>query len=206
MSWSTAPKIALALAAVIRSFPLAAQSPRAEIGIAASLTVPTSFYRAADSAGDGFSAGFSGMLVVDVKFPKTPIGVRLDLSTGHNSANDSLKNHLSAAVGAPTDARVRLTGGFANVTYNLQPASAARGYFLAGIGFYNVKYSASTTGGTVDTSVTKFAWNVGGGLTVARGAFAWFLEGRYFDVAAFSGLKPTGLVTTTGIRFGFGGK
>jgi len=49
---------------------------------------------------------------------------------------------VSAAVGAPTDARIRLTGILVNATYNLQPASAARGYFLAGIGFYDVKYPA----------------------------------------------------------------
>ncbi len=204
MSWSTARRFALALAAVIRSFPLAAQGLRAEIGIAGSLTLPTSFYHA-DAAGDGFTPGVSGLAVVDLKLPKTPIGFRLDVSTGHNSANDSLKSHLSAVVGAPTDARIRLTGVLANATYNLQPASAARGYFLAGIGFYDVKFSASTSGGSVDTSATKFAWNVGGGLTVGSGAVAWFLEARYLDVAAFAGIKPTGLVTTTGIRVSFGG-
>jgi len=94
----------------------------------------------------------------------------------------------------------------ANATYNLQPASAARGYFLAGIGFYNVKFSASTSGGSADTSATKFAWNVGGGLTVGRGAVAWFLEARYLNVATFSSVKPTGLMTTTGIRVGVGGR
>lgn len=205
MSWSTGSRIALTLAALIRSLPLAAQSVRAQLGIAGGLTLPTSFYHA-DPAGDGFTSGFSGLAVVDLKLPKTPIGIRLDVSTGHNSANDSLKSHLSAAVGAPTDAEVRLTGVVANATYNLQPASAARGYFLAGIGFYNVKFSATTSGATVDTSATKFAWNVGAGLTVGSGAVAWFLEARYLDVAAFLGVKPTGLVTTTGIRVGIGGR
>ena len=205
MSWSTAPRFALALAAVIRSCPLAAQDLRAEIGIAGSLTVPTSFYHHADSAGDGFKPGVFGLAVVGLKLPKTPIGFRLDVSTGHNSANDSLKSHLSALVGAPADARIRLWGVLANATYNPQPASAARGYFLAGIGFYNVKFSASTSGGSADTSGTKLAWDVGGGLTVGSGAVAWFFEARYLDVAAFAGIKPTGFVTTTGIRVGFGG-
>ena len=204
MSWSRGPRIALSLAALIRSLPLAAQGLRAQLGIAGGMTLPTSFYHA-DPAGDGFTPGFSGLAVVDLKLPKTPIGIRLDVSTGHNSANDSLKSRLSAAVGAPTDAKIRLTGVFANATYNLQPASAARGYFLAGIGFYNVKYSA-TSGATVDTSATKFAWNVGGGLTVGRGAVAWFLEARYLNVATFSSVKPTGLMTTTGIRVGVGGR
>ena len=189
----------------MHSLPLAAQSLGAQFGIAGGLTVPTSFYHA-DPSGDGFTPGFSGLAVVDLKLPKTPIGVRLDVGTGHNSANDSLKTHLSAAVGAPTDAKIRLTGVLASATYNLQPMSAARGYFLLGIGFYNVKFSATSNGATVDTAATKFAWNVGGGLTVGSGAVAWFLEARYLDVGAFLAVKPTGLVTTTGIRLGIGGR
>lgn len=203
MSWSRAATIALTLAPLIRSLPLAAQGPRVHIGVAGALWVPTSLYRHADSADDGFSAGLSGLAMVDVKFPRTPVGLRLDLSTGHNSANDSLKSRLSAAVGAPTDAKMTLTGVMANATYNLQPASLARGYFLAGIGFYRVKFSV-TSGSTVDTSATKFAWNVGGGLMVGSGVVGWFIEARYLDVATHVGIKPTGLVTTTGIRVAVG--
>ncbi|HVH31528.1 MAG TPA: outer membrane beta-barrel protein [bacterium] len=205
MSWSRAPRLALTLVALTRSLPLAAQGLHVQIGVAGGLSIPTSLYRHADSAGDGFTSGFSALAMVDVKLPKTPVGIRLDVSSGHNSANDSLKSHLSAAVGAPTDARMNLTGVMTNATYNLQPASAARGYFLAGIGFYRVTFSAKS-GSTVDTSATKFAWNVGGGLTVGTGVVAWFVEARYLDVAAHIGIKPTGLVTNTGIRVAVGGR
>ncbi len=204
MSWSTNAASALALVALIRSAPVAAQSVRAQFGIGGSLAVPTSFYHA-DPNGDGFTPALHGLAVVDLKLPKSPIGFRLDASTGHNAANDSLKSHLTAAVGAPTDGKTTLVGVIADVTYNLRPASAARGYFLAGMGFYNVKFSITSGGVTADTSVTKFAWNVGAGLTVGARAVTWFLEARYLDVGAFLGLKPTLLETTTGIRLGIGG-
>jgi len=76
VSWSTAPRFALALAAVIRSFPLAAQGLREKSGIAGSLTLPTSFDHQADTAGDGLTPGVSGLAVVDLKLPKTPVGIR----------------------------------------------------------------------------------------------------------------------------------
>src|SRR5205823_4345137 len=132
------------------------------------------------------------------------IGLRLDVSAGHNSANDSLRSHLSAAVTTPTDGKTSLVGVITEVTYNLRPARAARGYLLAGIGLYKVKFSITSGGVTADTSATKFAWNVGGGLTVGAGAVAWFLEARYLDVGALSVVKPTVLATTTGIRLGIG--
>lgn len=204
MSWSTSPRLALPLAALIRCVPLAAQGVHAQFGVAGSLTFPTSFYHALPSSGDGVVPGLFGLAMFDLKLPHSPIGVRLDASTGHNSANDSLKTHLTAAVGAPADAQVRLTGVSTDVTYNLQPASALRGYLFAGIGFYNIKVSEMASGVTVDTSATKFAWNVGAGFTIGTGTVAWFLEARYLDVGAFETLKPTVFATTTGIRLSIG--
>ena len=204
MSGSGNAAIALAVAALIRSAPVAAQSVRAQLGIGGSFAFPTSFYHAVPSAGDGFSPALHGLALVDLKLPKTPIGLRLDVSAGHNSANDSLKSHLSTAVGTPTDGKTSLVGVNADVSYNLRPARAVRGYLLAGIGVCKVKFSITSSGVTADTSATKFAWNVGGGLTVGAGVVAWFLEARYLDVGALSGIKPTVLATTTGIRLGIG--
>ena len=204
MSWSTRAASVLALAALLRPALVAAQGLRAQFGIGGSLTFPTSFYHV-DPNGDGFTPALYGLAVVDLTLPKRPIGFRLDASTGSNSANDSLKSRLTAAVGAPTDGKTKLAGVIADVTYNLRPAAAARGYLLAGIGFYNVRFSVTSSGVTVDTSKTEFAWNVGAGLTIGAGAVAWFVEARYLDVGAFSTIKPTALVTATGLRFGIGG-
>jgi opacity protein-like surface antigen len=193
---------ALALASFIAA-PGVAQGVRAQVGVAGSVTFPTSFYHA-DPNGDGFTPAVYGFVLVDLKLPKTPVGLRLDLSTGHNSANDSLKARLSAAVGAPSDGKTSLLGGTVDVTYNLQPASKVRGYLLGGIGLYRVKFSVTSNGVTADTSVTKFAWNVGAGFTYGTGVIAPFLEARYLDVGALQTIKPTTLSTAVGIRLRIG--
>ena len=202
MSSSTKAMSALVLASLIAA-PSAAQGVRAQLGVAGSLTFPTSFYHA-DPNGDGFTPALHGLALVDFRLPRTPVGLRLDLSTGHNSANDSLKTKLSAAVGAPSDAKTNLFGGSVDVTYNFQPASTVRGYLLGGIGFYRVKFSVTSSGVTADTSATKFAWNVGAGFTYGTGVIALFLEARYLDVGALETIKPTTLSTATGIRLRIG--
>ncbi len=189
---------ALAVASLIAA-PSAAQGVRAQLGVAGSLTFPTSFYHA-DPNGDGFTPALHGLAFIDLRLPKTPVGLRLDLSTGHNSANDSLKSKLSAAVGAPSDGKTNLLGGSVDVTYNFQPASRVRGYLLSGIGFYTVKFSVTARGVTADTSATKFAWNIGAGFTYGTGAIALFLEARYLDVGAFNTIKPTTFSIATGTR------
>ncbi len=202
MSSSTRAISALALASLV-AVPSAAQGVRAQVGVAGSVTFPTSYYHA-DPNGDGFTPALYGLVLVDLKLPETPVGLRLDLSTGHNPANDSLKARLSAAVGAPSDGKTNLLGGTVDLTYNLQPASRVRGYLLGGIGLYRVKYSVTSSGVTADTSVTKFAWNVGAGFTYGTGVIALFLEARYLDVGAFQTIKPTTLSTAAGIRLRIG--
>ena len=202
MSSSTRAISALALASLIAA-PSAAQGVRAQLGVAGSVTFPTSFYHV-DPNGDGFTPALHGFVLVDLKLPNTPVGLRLDLSSGHNSANDSLKSRLSAAVGAPSNGKTNLLGGTVDVTYNLQPASRVRGYLLGGIGFYRVKFSVTSSGVTADTSATKFAWNVGAGFTYGTGVIALFLEARYLDVGAFQTIKPTTLSTAAGIRLRIG--
>src|SRR6266568_1518052 len=202
MSSSSRAMRALALASLIAA-PSAAQGVRAQLGVAGSVTFPTSFYHV-DPNSDGFTPALHGLVLVDLKLPNTPVGLRLDLSSGHNSANDSLKSRLSAAVGAPSDGKTNLLGGTVDVTYNLQPASRLRGYLLGGIGFYRVKFSVTSSGVTVDTSATKFAWNVGAGFTYGTGVIIPFLEARYLDIGALQTIKPTTLSTAAGIRLRIG--
>jgi opacity protein-like surface antigen len=204
MSQATGVASALVLACLMFVAGASAQGVRVQVGAGGSLTFPMSFYHATPS-GDGFTPALQGVALVDFKRPNAPVGLRLDVTTGHNSANDSLNAHATAAVGAPTELRTRLFGGNVDLTYNFQPASAVRGYLLGGIGLYGVKVSATSSGATADTSVTRFAWNVGVGLTVGTGAVRAFLEMRYLDVGAFDTIKPTALSTTAGIRLGIGG-
>ena len=204
MSQATGVASVLVLACLLSVAGASAQGVRVQVGAGGSLTFPMSFYRATPS-GDGFTTALQGVALVDFKRPDAPVGLRVDVTTGHNSANDSLKQHLTTLVGAPTDAKTSLVGGNVDVTYNFQRASAVRGYLLGGIGLYGVKYAVTSSGSTADTSATKFAWNVGAGVTVGTGAVKAFLEMRYLDVAAFETIKPTALSTTAGIRLGIGG-
>ena len=61
-----------------------------------------------------------------------------------------------------------------------------------------------TSGGaTADTSETKFAWNVGGGITWDVSNMGIFLEARYVHVAAaFGAPEVTFMPLQLGIRFG----
>ena len=57
-----------------------------------------------------------GLALVDFKRPNAPVGFRVDVTTGQHSANDSLKAHVTAAVGAPTDIKTNLFGGNVDLT------------------------------------------------------------------------------------------
>src|SRR6266567_1577208 len=132
---------------------------------AASLTVPLGDFHA-DASGDGFKAGWQGLALVDVQPRKSPVGFRVDFDYGENSSNDKFNADLSAVVGAPTTAKVKLLGGTADVTYHFKASSGGMaGYLLGGLGVYNIKLAVTSGGVTADSSETKFSWNVGAGLS-----------------------------------------
>ena len=179
-----------------------AQRSRPSYGFGAGLTIPTGFFHN-DGTGDGFNSGWEGMGLLEFKLPKTAIGVRFEGSYSQNSANDQLKAELSAAVGSPTDATVKILGGSVDLTYAFRSSSPAKAYLLAGIGMYNFKLAVSSGNTTVDTSKTKFTWNGGAGLSYRLGGAALFLEARYFDMSApFGGSDIKFVPIIAGVRFG----
>jgi len=102
----------------------AGQGARVQFGVGASLTVPLGDFHA-DASGDGFKAGWQGLALVDVQPRKSPVGFRVDFDYGENSSNDKFNADLSAVVGAPTTAKVKLLGGTADVTYHFKAYRAA---------------------------------------------------------------------------------
>src|SRR5207247_7469651 len=90
----------------------AGQGARVQVGVVASLTDPLGVVHA-DASGDGFKAGWQGLALVDVQPRKSPVGFRVDFDYGENSSNDKFNADLSAVVGAPTTAKVKLLGGTA---------------------------------------------------------------------------------------------
>jgi len=179
-----------------------AQQSRVSYGFGAGLAIPTGFFHN-DGSGDGFNSGWQGMGLVEFKLPRTAIGVRFEGSYSQNSANDQLKAQLSAAVGSPTNAKVKILGGSVDLTLAFRSSSPAKAYLLAGIGMYNFKLAVSSGNATVDTSKTKFTWNGGAGLSYRLGGAALFLEARYFDMAApFGGSDIKYVPIIAGVRFG----
>jgi opacity protein-like surface antigen len=179
------------------------QGARVRFGVGGSLTVPLGDFHA-DASGDGFKAGWQGLALVDVQPRTSPVGFRLDFSFGENSSNDQLNADLTAAVGAPTTAKIKLLGGTADVAYHFKPSTGGlAGYMLGGLGLYNVKLAVTSQGVTADSSETKFSWNVGAGLSFAVGGAAVFFEARYLDVAkSFDAAKTSYVPITVGVRFG----
>jgi len=203
MSSGTRAACGLVLASLFAASAAAGQGARVQFGVGGSLTVPLGDFHA-DANGDGFKTGWQGLALVDVQPRKSPVGVRLDFSFGENSSNDKFNADVSAVLGAPTTAKIKLLGGTADVTYHFKASSGGlAGYLLGGLGVYNVKLAVTSGGVTADSSETKFTWNVGAGLSIGVGSAAVFFESRYVDVAkSFQAAKTSFIPFTAGVRFG----
>jgi opacity protein-like surface antigen len=202
MSSATRVACGLVLASFVATAMAAAQGTSVQFGVGASLTIPVGDFHA-DANGDGFKAGWQGIALFEVQPRGSPLGFRVDGTYGENNSNDQLNADLTAAVGAPTTAKIKLLGGNADVTYHFRRSSGGAAGYLVGVGVYNVKLAVTSGGVTADSSETKFAWNVGLGLTYAVGGAALFFEARYVDVAkSFDAAKTPFIPITAGVRFG----
>ncbi len=135
---------------------------------------------------------------------QAPVVIRLSGSYSANGANEQLKADLTNFVGQPTDAKYHLTGATLEAGYEFG-SSFRRVYLFGGGGPYRVRLSVTSGGATADTSRTKFAWTVGGGIVwdVSRTNTGIFLEARYIHVAAtFGGPAETFMPLSGGLRFG----
>jgi opacity protein-like surface antigen len=204
MSRSASAAAVLVLACMTVTLTAAARGQsQARFGIGLGLTGPEGKYRA-DVNGDGFNTGWQGLGFLEFKAPGRPLGLRVDVVFGANPGNDQLNADVSAAAGQPATVKMRMLGGNVDVIYSFGRASrGGGGYLLGGIGSYRATLSTSSGGVTVDTSETRFAWNVGGGLSFPVGRAAMFVELRYIDVAtAFSVGRLPFVALTAGFRSG----
>ena len=201
MSNATRAACGLVFASLLGTGIGAAQGARLPFGLGGGVTMPTGAFHA-DSTGEGFNPGWQAMVLVHLKLT-TRLGIRLDGTYGENSANDKLKSDLTALLGQPSDANIKLTGGNVDLTYEFSSASPMKLYLLGGVGMYKVKYSVTSGGVTRPTSETKFSTNAGAGLIYAVGGAALFLEARYVDSKkAFGIAKASFFPITAGVRFG----
>jgi opacity protein-like surface antigen len=205
MSRSTSAVAVLALAWVAATTSAAAQQlPRARFGLGAGATTPRGEFHA-DALGEGFKTGWQGMFFLEFRAPEKPLGVRVDAVFGSNAANDQWNASSTAIAGQPVTDKMRILGGNVDVIYSvLRSAHGIGAYVLGGVGTYRLTLSSTSTsaGITVDTSETKFAWNVGGGLTYPLRRAAMFLELRYCDAKStfFASGKAPFVALTAGLR------
>jgi len=181
---------------------VAAQGLHPQFGLGGGLTAPVGDYHST-AGGQGFNTAWHGLVLLAFKLPALPVGFRIDLGYGANSANNSLKDTLTARFGRPTDEKTKLAGASVNLTYPLSSSGRVRPYAIGGVGVYHTTISVSTSDSTAAQAATKLAWNLGAGLAFGLRRVSLFFEARYVNVAAVPGFpRTTFLPFTTGIRFG----
>ncbi len=161
----------------------AAQAPSVRFGLGGGAIVPVGDYEIADKI------GWHGLGMVQVGLPPLPVDIRVDALYGQTAHKD-IGN-------TPVSGNTKLYGGLANVVYSIGPKVMARPYVLGGIGVYHVK--VDVPGSTADE--TKFAFGVGGGVSVGMGQTHFFVEGRFVSVRE-SGGSTSFLPVTAGVSFG----
>lgn len=116
--------------------------------------------------GDIADLGIHGGVHLDVPFPSSSAGLRLEGDFGRYSGKGLVDN-------------VTLGGFLASARFQLQDRSALRPYLLGGIGMYRVKTNL-VTGGSGSASDIAFA--VGGGYDFRAGNLDMFTEARYVTI------------------------
>src|SRR3989442_1395857 len=161
----------------------AAQAPSVRFGLGGGAIVPVGDYNTADKI------GWHGLGMVQLGLPAVPVEIRVDGLYGRTTHKD--------ISGIAVPGSTKLYGGLANVVYNVGPKMIARPYVLGGVGLYHV--TVDVPGNTGDE--TKFAFGVGGGVSVGAGQARFFVEGRVVSVRE-SGGSTSFLPVTAGGTFG----
>ena len=198
------PTIALSsvvlLLCMLETASATAQGIRSSVGVGVILPTGASASPTGDSVSNQTGFRWQGMVFLDLTRPRSRIGIRVD---GTYSENNS----------GPPDLHTRLLGGSLNLTYALPGSAPVRPYLLTGAGLYKLRLFSTSGGVGVDTSTTKLAWNVGGGVGYHLGGVVLFTEARYSSVGRLVNasardyryvgwsVQPTHLAITLGIRF-----
>lgn len=158
---------------------LAAQAPTFGVGLG--LTMPMGDYS------DAASSGFHGTANVAFGLGTGPLGIRADLGY-----------HRTGLEGG-VDGNSTLLGGMANVVFNIQSAGQIKPYLMAGLGYYNVKFSDDVE--SIDESNLAFGGGVGVNFNMASTTL--FAELRYVSITEGDIFASLNFVPiTVGLRFG----
>jgi len=156
------------------------QAQSAQLGLGGGVIVPTGDYSTADKA------GWHGLGMVVIDLPASPVSVRIDAMYGQSSHKNISGN-------------TKLAGGTADlVWYAGVPKAPARFYLLGGLGFYNVKVEVPVY---PSASESKFALDLGAGVSAGMGSAKFFGEARFTSVQT-SGGATTFFPISVGVLFG----
>src|SRR2546425_12612022 len=147
----------------------AAQAPSVRFALGGGATAPVGDYKDADKI------GWHGLGMVQLALPALPLEIRVDGLYGRTTHKD--------ISGTAVPGSTKLYGGLANVVYSIGPDVMMRPYVLGGIGIYHVTVDVPGTTG----DETKFAFGVGGGVSVGVGRARLFVEGRFVSVRESGG-------------------
>ncbi len=184
-----AARVLLLLARLAAPATALAQLRGPQVAIAAGATFPSGdFY-----SSRGFKTGWQGVALVAFRIGRSPVGFRLDGSYTANTSSDAIN-------GVPSDSKVELLGGDADLTVTLSSPTRVKVYLLGGVGRYKVTYSVTQRGFTTSLPGSgEWAYNVGGGLTLG----ALFFELRYVHVDGFgNGYSWILVPVMVGLRLG----
>lgn len=172
---------ALAASVALVSMPASAQLSLVKpisIGIAGGGALPMSDFA------DVSKTGYNGTLVVALKLPMIPVGLRLD----------GAYNHFSTKA---VDGNTQVASVTGNLTYNL-PSIGISPYLIGGAGMYSSLAKVSGLGSSARAN--DFGWNAGAGIKVPLVMFSTFVEARYNRVSVEGGAMEF-VPLTFGIMF-----
>ena len=171
-------RAAIALAVSLVAVPAVASAQASFMG-AIGATLPMG------DASDAWDMGYHATLGLGIKPPVSPVGFRFE----------GMFNQLNWK--NATQGNTRILAGIANAT--LSGAAIPMGYFIGGVGMYNFKAGDLPSGFTAE-SVTKFGFNVGGGVNIPLSGFGTYVEARLHYIAT-EGSSTILVPLTFGVKF-----
>jgi opacity protein-like surface antigen len=172
---------ALVVAAVSAAGAAAVQAQGAQLGLGGGVINPTGDYATADKA------GWHGLGTLEFSIPAAPTSIRIDAMYGQTSHKGTFGGNT------------KLFGSTADLVWHAGlPKAPARFYLLGGLGFYNVKVDVT---GFPSTSESKFAFDLGAGVSAGMGSAKFFGEARFISVRT-SGGATNFIPISVGVLFG----
>lgn len=161
-------------------------------GISAGASIPSGDL--SDKNTGGAQTGFNVNGIIGYETPSLPFGLRGEVMYNRFAVDKNLTGGISA--------NYSVLGGNVNAVFNLGSGMAARPYLIGGIGYSQLKASASQGGASVSASKSGIGFNGGLGFRFPLGEMSTFVEARYHYIATKD--DNTGSPNTTFIPISFG--